>query len=216
LEVIVMCQWEDIVQAIIDDNPTAASELLAQDECLLDVVEKTVKGKQINPEDIAQEVHCELLRRWYTIRSSFVKILAKDEPPANHIPLLRTLINWLIKDAIPKRKQRPKRTVRSLDRLIDKGGWEAPAPEDPTIHVKEKQNKFWKCVSKLPNIRSRVLLKFRGIIEGTTHEEAKLTEEEQRWRPDPTIPIPALRKKWPSLLSSSFPRIPTWPLLTLG
>ena len=179
-----MCVWEDIVQAVIGNDPAVTGELLARDECLLATVRMKVKGRQIDPEEIANEVQMQLLTRWDNIRGALIGA-ASGRTLAARVPLLRQKIKWLILDCL--RNQGP--IGIPLGRSKDGEGYtiDPPDDEDTTVVEAETAEAFWSRVSKLDSTRSRVLLKFLGIIEGTTHARAKLTEEERRWRPDPAL-----------------------------
>ena len=177
--------WEDIVKAVIGDDPARASELLYTSKCLLTQVRGIVKGQQIELEEIAQEVQLLLLTRWQSIRSALVQVAA-GKPTEDGIKLLRWRTRMLIMEAL--KKQKP--TGISLNQPNSEGEEstiDPAAPEDDRVDVAETVNKFWNCVSRLKNIRSRVLIKFLGILEGATHERAKLTKEEEEWRPAPNL-----------------------------
>jgi hypothetical protein len=198
-----MCNWEDIVRAVISDDSAGASELLALDECLLATIKMKVRGRRIEPEEVASGVQVRLLGRWDNIRAAFV-VAASERPTAAGIPLLRQKINWLISDALEAsqlRNNRPKKPddgsppvkVFPLDPFEDGDG----RKNDPDADLRnpkpsggdraERADIFWSRVANLGHIRSRVLIKFLGIIEGTTHQGAKLTEDERRWQPDPSL-----------------------------
>jgi len=180
-----MCPWEDIAKAVIGGDPAEAIELLEQHECVLTAVKGIVRGRQIIPEEIANEVQLQLLTRWDNIRGALIRA-STGKPIAAQVPLFRTRINWLIQSALKDHKS----LGRSTSITNDEGGEgtiDLPARPDTTVEVHATADKFWECISKLENIRSRVLLKLLGIIEGTTHDQAKLNETEGQWRPDPAL-----------------------------
>ena len=125
------------------------------------------------------------LRECGHVRGALVQVAA-GQPVEDGIRLLHQRIKWLILEAL-REQEPPGISLNQANGEGEESKIDPAAPKDDQIDEWERANEFWSRVSRLKNIRARVLIKFLGILEGATHERAKLTKEEEEWRPDPKL-----------------------------